>query len=99
MKTSISFYFILLPICSCKSVEQPANNFEKINFSIEDEKRAYWIFNPEKTTGKKLPLIVIFHGALGSGLQMSRLTDFNQIAKQEEFHAVIESYNTSSDNF
>jgi polyhydroxybutyrate depolymerase len=69
---------------------------EKINMdpqveahTVQDnraQQRQYYLYTPGTyQSGRKLPLVLVFHGFKGSALQMMKMTGFNEVAEKEGF--------------
>lgn len=53
--------------------------------TVDGKTRSYWVYHPEEPPRGPMPLVMMFHGANGSGLGMSNALQFNQIAEEEGF--------------
>ena len=69
----------------------PSNVPNTVQKSLEFDgvTRTFLVHTPPAYDGKKmLPLVLCFHGGLGSGKQMERTTGFSQLADRENFIVV-----------
>ena len=56
----------------------PAKGLRKTTLQYQDRERTYYVHTPAGVpTGKRLPVVLAFHGRLGTGQGMAKLTHLN----------------------
>lgn len=55
---------------------------------VDSISRSYTLYIPEKSKDKRLPLLIALHGGGGTGVNMIKLTDFNDYADEYGFAIV-----------
>lgn len=66
-----------------------AKGLRKATLEYQDRERTYYVHTPlGAPTGKRLPVVLAFHGRLGTGEGMAGLTHLNDVADKHGFLAV-----------
>lgn len=95
MKKIILFHFILLICWQCtasfppKGIPDTGTYERKLDITVAGQKRNYLVHIPVNyDPGKRVPLVLILHGAFGTGRQIERQSGFSKLSDREGFLAV-----------